>query len=126
MLLPLFLLSGFQFRYSTICFFMKMAVTFVILVLNLNHLNMVRKSQQCSQCEYKATSKSNIQSHIKSVHEGHKFSCPHCGLTFTQKGSLNRHIKSVHESEKFQCTHCEYKATQKGHLQTHIKSVHED
>ena len=97
----------------------------VITFLNLNLLIMVRKTQQCSQCEYKATTKSNIQAHVKSVHEGHKFSCPHCGLTFIRKGNLHVHIKSVHEGEKFPCSHCKSTFTQKGNLKTHIKSVHE-
>ena len=55
--------------------------------------NIVLAKYQCSQCEYKATQKCNLQTHKKSIHE----------------------------HEKFQCTHCEYKATIKGHLQRHIK-----
>ena len=40
-----------------------------------DHVNSVHKDQKipCQQCEYKATQKGNLQTHIKSVHEGQKF-----------------------------------------------------
>ena len=79
-------------------------------------LNMVNKSQQCLQCEYKATTKSGLQKHVRSIHEGQKFPCLHCGSTFSQKGNLQTHMKSVHKGQKIPCPHCEYKATQKGAL----------
>ena len=85
---------------------------------------MVLKNQQCLQCDYKTTKKSYLKGHIKSVHEGQKFSCAHCGSTFTQKANLQTHIRSVHEGQKFSCTHCEYKVTWKILLQKHVKSVH--
>ena len=80
---------------------------------------------QCSQCEFKATSKAHLQIHVKSIHEGQKFPCTQCGSTFTQKENLQTHIKSVHEGQKFHCTHCGSTYTDKGTLQKHIKSVHE-
>ena len=40
-------------------------------------------------------------------------------------GDLERHIRSVHEGMKYSCGHCEYQATQKGHLEQHRRSVHE-
>ena len=86
---------------------------------------MVLIKHECTQCEFKATLKQNLQRHIRSVHEGQKFSCIFCEYKATYKGNLHRHIKSVHEGQKFQCPQCEYKATQKVNLQTHIKSVHE-
>ena len=86
---------------------------------------MVQQTHQCSHCEYKATLKHHLQTHIKSVHQGIKFQCPRCEHKATQKGDINRHVKSVHEDQKFSCPHCEYKATQKGNLKRHIKSIHE-
>ena len=35
--------------------------------------NMVLAKYQCSQCEYKATQKCNLQTHKKSIHEHEKF-----------------------------------------------------
>ena len=89
--------------------------------------NMVLQTHQCSQCEYKAKQKSNLQRHIKSIHEGKSVFCQLCSkqLQFSTKGSLLTHINSVHKGHKLSCPQCEYKATQKGNLQTHIKSVHD-
>jgi len=33
-----------------------------------------------SQCNYEATTKSNLQAHLKSVHEGIMYSCNQCDL----------------------------------------------
>ena len=91
----------------------------------LSDVNMVNKQHQCSRCEFKAVKKDHLQTHIKSVHEGHKFHCPQCEYKATRGTHLQTHIKSVHEGQKFQCPQCVYKATWKSDLQTHIKSVHE-
>merc|ERR1712214_178788 len=92
-------------------------------ILNLGHwpsiFNMVDKSHQCLQCEYKSTAKSKLHIHIRSVHEGQKFQCPHCQHKATYRGNLQRHIKSVHEGQRFPCQQCDCKATQKRSLQTH-------
>ena len=53
------------------------------------------------------------------------FQCPSCEYNATQKGSLKTHIQSIHEGKTFQCSSCEYKATQKNSLKTHMQSVHE-
>ena len=55
----------------------------------------------CAQCDYKATRREHLLTHIKSVHEGVKFPCAQCDYKATQKSSLLRHIKSVHEGVKY-------------------------
>ena len=32
----------------------------------------------CDYCAYKATTKSRLQQHVKSIHEGVKYSCEFC------------------------------------------------
>ena len=63
-------------------------------------------SHQCLRCDYSATQKSILQTHIETIHEGKKFPCSQCESTFTQTGSLKTHIKSVHNGLKFPCTQC--------------------
>ena len=55
----------------------------------------------CIQCDHKATRKSSLQAHIKSVHEGLKFPCEQCDYKSSSSGTLWTHIKSKHEGVKF-------------------------
>ncbi|CAG2241700.1 GTF3A [Mytilus edulis] len=64
----------------------------------------------------------NLTAHIKSYHEGHRFSCqyegcdrtfstkvstvcprPNCGRTYLEQKNLTAHIKSYHERHRFSC-----------------------
>ena len=47
-------------------------------------------------CEYKATNKGNLNSHVKSVHLGVKWPCKICDFKFTDQSALRRHMKSKH------------------------------
>ena len=51
---------------------------------------------------------------IKSKQKGDKFPCAQCNYKATQKGNLLTHIKSIHEGVKFPCAQHSYKATRKG------------
>ena len=82
-------------------------------------LIIMEKDLLCSICDF-TTKQKSIQNK-RLIHGGKLFQ--HINI-FTKKGNLQTHIKSVHEGQKFQCQHCEYKATLKGNLQRHIKSVH--
>ena len=50
----------------------------------------------CTECEHKASLKSDLVRHQKSVHMGQKFQCPDCEHQFSSKGYLVTHKKSVH------------------------------
>ena len=54
-----------------------------------------------------------------------KKKCQYCEYKATQKSSLKTHIQSIHERITYQCQYCEFKATQKSSLKTHIQSIHE-
>ena len=53
-----------------------------------------------------------------------RYPCNNCDYQATTKGNLQTHIQSTHEGIKFPCKECEYQATQQIHLQTHIKLKH--
>ena len=82
----------------------------------------------CDQCEYKATTKSNLRVHILSIHEGIIFDCAQCVYKATQKSSLSNkeHKKSKHERIKYSCDQCEYKTSYKQALRIHKQSKHGD
>ena len=68
------------------------------------------------ECDYEATQKGHLATHLKSVHRGQKFRWPECDYEATIKDNLARHRKSLHIRQKFKCQECDYEATQKGHL----------
>ena len=73
----------------------------------------------CKHCDYKATQKGHLLTHIRSIHECVKFPCEQCDYKATRKGNLLSHLKSTHECGRVHCEQCDYKATWKGDLLKH-------
>ena len=98
---------------------------FIVINAKKVHLfEIMKRILPCPHCDYKTTRKSNLKTHIRSIHEGHKFPCTYCEYRATTNGSLLTHIKSVHKGVKYPCPDCEYMATWTGDLQKHVNSVH--
>ena len=53
------------------------------------------------------------------------FPCEHCDYKATQKSDLLKHTKSIHDGVKFSCDQCDFKASRKSNLMTHIRATHE-
>lgn len=52
----------------------------------------------CNQCSLRFTRSSDVDRHIRNIHEGVKDSmCKYCGKEFAQKSNMSRHVKTVHE-----------------------------
>ena len=82
------------------------------------------KSFKCDQCDYKATRKQDLKTHIQSVHQKITVSCEKCDKQFSNDPNLRKHNATVHEGVRYKCEHCDYKATQRGHLRQHKSSRH--
>ena len=80
--------------------------------------------QLCDKCEYNATYSYWLNRHIKSKHEGVRYSCDKCEYNATNSYWLNRHIKSKHERVRYSCETCKYVATTVGSLKSHIEIKH--
>ena len=78
----------------------------------------------CTKCDKKFISLSNLNAHMKSLHEGIRYSCDKCEYKATQKVSLKVHIKSIHEGVRYPCGQCQFIGTQRANLYTHVKNVH--
>ena len=50
----------------------------------------------CDQCEYQATQKGNLKTHIDSVHEDVQYTSDQCDCKSKWKGDLKKHLESVH------------------------------
>ena len=87
-------------------------------------LDNMSRNFPCPECEYKATWKGNLQTHIKSIHKGITFPCSECDYKATDKSNLQRHIRTIHKGETFPCPECDFKAKFKTGLIYHINSVH--
>ena len=85
------------------------------------------KRSNCDDCGKSFCCKSNLNQHIKCVHEGLKvFSCKLCNKIYTQFNNLKSHIASIHEETKSNCicNDCGKTFFKKSNLNQHINSVH--
>ena len=80
----------------------------------------------CTQCNYKSTTKRCLKKHIESFHESVRFQCYLCDYKARRKDCLQQHIQCIHENKKYECSQCDYKATNKSNLQRHIKYIHKN
>ena len=51
--------------------------------------------------------------------------CGECGAGYKWKNALVKHIKSKHEGVKYSCNQCGYQATRQDHLKKHKEAIHE-
>ena len=59
------------------------------------------KKFKCEECPYAALLKTNLQRHVKGVHEkGKPYKCEKCPYAASLKKNLQRHVKGVHEKAK--------------------------
>ena len=63
-----------------------------------------------------ATTKGNLVTHKRSVHDGVGHPCEQCDYMATTKGDLARHKRAVHEGVKYPCRQHEHMANSKGNL----------
>jgi len=88
-------------------------------------------------CEYKSNKKGNMEMHQSSVHLNIKYSCPECDKQLSSRANLNSHVKNVHDKKiisgaleknpynlKFSCKLCAYTTNRAMHLDRHMLSVH--
>ena len=81
----------------------------------INHDDFTQDNSIAKSCRLKASSKEN----------GRRYNCKECGKQMINQTNLNTHIRAIHEGLKYPCDQCQYRATQKGHLIQHQRSVHE-
>ena len=84
-----------------------------------------KKCHICPICD-KILVQSNLNRHVKIVHEGIKnYQCQICEQKFSRSGKLQKHVKIIHEGIKdYQCHICVKKFGQLKHLKRHVKTVH--
>jgi uncharacterized Zn-finger protein len=87
------------------------------------------QGHQCPSCYKKFKEKSNLNKHIKAIHEGLRpYKCEQCDdASFKSRDNLNVHVRYKHEEQKpFACEICGLQFKEKGNLDKHVKTVHEN
>jgi len=85
--------------------------------------------QICPHCAKTFNNSSQLNVHVRGVHEKVRQECKVCNKTFSTKGLLRRHTEHEHEGKKpqFQCSMCPLivKGTMTS-LKRHVEIVHEN
>ena len=55
--------------------------------------------------------KGDLKRHMKSFHDGVKYSCKYCDYKVIEKGNLQQHAQSINDGVTYSCEYCDYKAT---------------
>ena len=55
----------------------------------------------------------------------YQFKCGECGAGYRWKTDLVMHIRSKHEGVRYSCDQCEHQATHQGNLKKHKEAIHE-
>ena len=74
-------------------------IELILKVLNGTSSDNMKTVHQCQQCESTFSSKSNLNTHIISMHKSVKYPCTKCNTKFSSKYYLKSHIMSVHEGD---------------------------
>ena len=69
--------------------------------------------------------KDSLKDHIKSVHEGVKYSCDSCHQTFSHRETVRKHFQSVYEGVRYKCDDCDQSFTFRSSLKEHYQNIHE-
>ncbi|TRY80463.1 hypothetical protein TCAL_10487 [Tigriopus californicus] len=83
---------------------------------------------ECTSCDYKSPRRSNVNQHIKTVHDRIRdFACQQCPYKSSRRSNLANHVKTVHDNIKdFLCRYCDFKSSRKYNIVQHINRVHRD
>ncbi|KAG6311316.1 hypothetical protein E4U44_004428 [Claviceps purpurea] len=124
----------------------QLRVGFTTELLLQAHLK--KEHQNCLFCEYKSTSKWELDQHIDMYHSGktvsdrkiHACTHPGCGKKFTKNSNLRAHVRTAHEGFRFVCGQveltgvdfdnwtnergCGDKFSTKVRLEDHIRYIH--
>jgi len=81
---------------------------------------------KCNYCDYQATQRSHLKSHMAALHQQLVFCCDMCDFQSKWKSRMMAHTRAKHMGIFLFCDHCEFKTVEKHSLKVHIKKKHGD
>jgi len=81
---------------------------------------------KCNYCDYQATQRSHLKSHMAALHQQLVFCCDMCDFQSRWKSRMMAHTRAKHMGIFLFCDHCEFKTVEKHSLKVHIKKKHGD
>ena len=91
---------------------------------------LLRKPCACTfkDCDYRASCKSSLNSHVQHRHtpgRTRNFPCTLCPSRFYKKFNLSEHIGNHVKEKVFECNFCKYKTHARAYLGQHFRNFHE-
>ena len=83
------------------------------------HLKMRNLTRNYNQCEFIASYRDQLDTHIAYEHEGRVFRCDNCDFIGKNRHNLRNHLFSHHKEKVYNCDKCEYKCAEKSSLKKH-------
>ena len=77
----------------------------------------------CTQCDYKTSERCNLKRHMMRSHDEKPYSCVNCGQSFSRTDSLSRHMR-IHTGERpLACVNCGQAFRDPSTLNRHLKKI---
>ena len=83
----------------------------------------MEKDLKCDLCEYKTALRAELNTHVRSVHEGLYYSCSECDWSSKWKSRLDKHIRIKHFGYRIKCNECDWSTTRSDRLKTHVETL---
>ena len=96
------------------------------LPIHMKIVHFKERQHKCKICEYQATTKGHLSTHVKNVHQrSENIVCRECNKSI-QKKNLTKHIKLFHSEKQthYKCKICKFKTIHTDGVKKHVKNVH--
>ena len=82
----------------------------------------------CNRCDFQARGTSDLNKHIRAIHEGLKYKCDYEGCDYKNatKSGVTYHAQFKHEGIYYPCDMCGHRCMEPRALRNHVKSKHND